>query len=720
MAYLRLLGGVAIENEAGPLRGPVARRHPLALLAILSTAPSRTLGRSKLVGLLWPESTEKRARHRLNTCLYHVRRALGQGVLVSVGDELRLERTPLESDVWRFRDALAADPPEEAVALYRGPFMDGFHLKGSEPFEKWLDRERHRLRRDYRAALEWLAEEAEERGMPEVAVAWWRERTAEDPYDSRVCGRLMRALVAAGNRMAALRVGREHARLLTSELGAEPGSDVTDLLARLDERPSGVGASGGPDRRPPEASVAILPFRRPGNARDTDTFAQGLEGDLVTELARIPGLTVISRASVLRVWDRDRPVGTIARELGAQVFVEGEVQQVGSRVRLRVQLLDADRDRYVWARRWDRELDAGNLFAIQSDLAAEIVEALRGELGAADVSPRDRVPTVDLEAYRRYVTGRIHLEQRSVSGMERAVELFRSAIDRDDGYAAAHAGLADALGLLASYQHVAHEPALTQAEEAAERALALDPELAEGHIALGTIHMVRGGGPQALRALRRAVRLAPGDARAHSMLAYTLGPLGFWPEGAAHMERASRLDPMSPEIHFGMAARYTVVEGPPEDFLVWARRAHELSPGYAEAYEIEGRILVDTGRPEAGVEAIRKGVELASDQARPRHLSALAHGLVRAGRPEQARQVLAEAADARPFFRGSIRAVLGEPDAAFACFDRAEWTPMHSYQIRYEPALAPLREDERYGALLRTVNRRWGLSADGTLPPADD
>ena len=238
MIRLKFLGGAIVEGGPGGVTGLASRRHPLAILALLATAPSQTLSRSKLVGLLWPDSPEEKGRNRLNTYLHRIRSELGNDAVASVGDDLRLDGNTVDCDVCRFEEALEAGDHERAVRLYSGPFLDGFHLGGSAEFEHHVDRERARMRRGYRRALEALAEEAEEHGEPDAAARWWRERANDDPYDSGVARRLMEALAKTGNPASALRVARVHTQLLEQEFGTEPI-----------HRPRG-GTSPRPHRRP--------------------------------------------------------------------------------------------------------------------------------------------------------------------------------------------------------------------------------------------------------------------------------------------------------------------------------------------------------------------------------------------------------------------------------------------------------------------------------------
>lgn len=718
MPYLKLLGAALLETDDGSGVGQLTRRHPLALLALLASTPSHRLTRGKIVGLLWPDSPHDRARSRLNTCVFHARGAVGDGILVSSGDELILRREPFRCDVWYFRKALETDRPAVAVEHYAGPFLDGFYLPDSPRFEKWVDQERARLRNGYHGALEALASEAEERGDPGTAARWWQERFHDDPYDARVTVQLMDALLAQGKRAAALLAGQEHARRLEEDLGLEPGADVLDSLDRVQRapgRPISSSAEGSPE--PPRDSIAVLPFGSVGMSEDVEDFAVGLHADLLTDLSRIPYLVVISRTSVLPYRDTKRSLKEIGSELGVKNVLEGEIQQAGSRVRLRVQLIDAESDAHVWAERWDRELSAENLFEIQSELTREIVARLESELAGSGRERSERRPTTDLEAYRRYVTGRLHLEQRTMASMERAIDLFREAIERDERYAAAWAGLAEALALLVSYQHVPAEPSLEEAERAAGRALELDPSLPEGHSALGLTHGLCRRGPNAIRSFYRAVELRPGYAHALSSLGVALGPLGFWEEGMLHLERAARLDPGSPEVHYCLGERYVLPGSSIDDCMTHVRRAQELSPGYAVAFLLEGRILADGGRPESALYPIRRSLELATEPTRPRHLYSLARALSATGRTDEARRTLREIEEASvAFFEGATLAVLGHMDGAFDRFEHADWTPLHTYHLRYDPALRRVREDPRFPELVRKVNRSWGLAPDGTLP----
>lgn len=259
MYTLRLLGTASIETAHGPVSGRAAQGRRLALLALLALARGRPLTRDKLIALLWPEASPDRARPQLSDALYVVRSGLGEDVVRAVGDGLTLNPDTISSDVARFERLLEEGRPEEAVALYAGPLLDGFHVPDSAEFESWLEGERAQLDRQYAQALERLAEDA---GTPDAALGWWRRRAAHDPYNGRVALGLMRALDAAGDRAGALQHARIHATLLREEFGTEPSAEVAAFVEqlRLEPQParpttSHPTASGSqPTTSPPTAS----------------------------------------------------------------------------------------------------------------------------------------------------------------------------------------------------------------------------------------------------------------------------------------------------------------------------------------------------------------------------------------------------------------------------------------------------------------------------------
>lgn len=247
------LGCVALERGGAPVDSVGRQRKMLALLAVLSVAGRRGISREKVEALLWPESDDARARGALKQALHSLRRQLGTHGAVLGVKELRLNDAVVESDVDRFLGGLEAGEPEDAVAFYAGPFLDGFHLPGLPEFERWVESRRDDLGRRHAAAVEQLAVAAGARGDHAAAVRWWRRLNDADPLSSRVTIELMRALEALGERPAAIRCAAAHETLLREELGAPADPEVAGLavLLRGKASPAELADVPPPDTRHP-------------------------------------------------------------------------------------------------------------------------------------------------------------------------------------------------------------------------------------------------------------------------------------------------------------------------------------------------------------------------------------------------------------------------------------------------------------------------------------
>lgn len=242
MVEIRLLGQRDLRSRDGTsLQGVLSGSKRLALFAYLVLARPRGFhSRDRLLALLWPESDEASARNALNNMLYHLRRAIGEGTISTRGaGDVGVSAEALWCDVWAFEAALETGRPEDALELYRGALLEGFHVSGaSSEFSHWLDGERGRLRRMHGEVLEHMAARAEEAGDLARAVDWWRKRAAAEPYSGRVATRLMEALERAGNRAGALQHARVYERLVEEEFGAPPDPEVLTLAERLRTEPA--------------------------------------------------------------------------------------------------------------------------------------------------------------------------------------------------------------------------------------------------------------------------------------------------------------------------------------------------------------------------------------------------------------------------------------------------------------------------------------------------
>lgn len=484
---------------------------------------------------------------------------------------------------------------------------------------------------------------------------------------------------------------------------------------------SGAPAPSGSAEGVEDRSVAVLPFETLGQPEPT-AFTDAVHGDILTRLANVSDLRVTSRTSVLRYRTPARSLPEIAEELDVRWVVRGEVQQSDGQVQVNARLVNGRTDRQVWADSYRRRLSASNLFEIQGEITLQITRELQARLTPVDRTQIGKLPTESIDAYRSYIRGRALLDQQTESGMRQAAVRFRRAIDQDSTYSLAWSGLADALLYLAEYGHAPADSVLPAARRAVRRALALDSVSAEAHVSRAFLHAAEGDGPGLIRELRRAEELRPSYAQAYSLLGWYYPLLGRPNEGLESARRAVDLDPFAPEGWVNVALGH-LTTGRPESALEPARHARRLQSDYSAASFYEAVALQELGRPEEAVTLLRE-IELGWAPPAPRVTTAIAQ--LASGDSVPARDLLStlpESAEAL-FYRGLLHAALGEQDAAFDAFRRIEgWArspllgwPNVSLRYLYPGMLGPLREDARYGELIREINRSWGLAPDGSLP----
>lgn len=476
---------------------------------------------------------------------------------------------------------------------------------------------------------------------------------------------------------------------------------------------------GGPEVT--DRSIAVLPFETIGEGADP-TFTEGMHGDVLTRLSGVSGLDVISRTSVMRYRHAEKSPPEIAEELGVAWVLQGEVQQIGDRVRVNARLVDARRDRQVWAEDYLHELTAVNVFEIQREITLQIVGALETQLTREEAAAIASAPTEDLEAYRLFVHGRGLLDQRTEAAIRRAMEHFERAIEQDPNYALAWVGLADALALMDFYGYPARAGAVDPIQ-AARRAVELDPQLGEAHASLGIHLSLRQRGPEALAALERAVELKPGYSEAVIWLSWVQLVLGRPTESLDSARRAAELNPLAPAVRVYLAEAL-LANGESRSALHETRRAIELQPDYGLPHYVAGLALLHLDRPAEARAAFEQTLPLVPPEGAPTHAeiqAALAVGHAASGDTARAREIL-DRIDAlsHPFSAGLIHAALGEEDEAFASFARVrDWSTFTEHARYFYPdVLASLREDPRHRELVRAINRAWGLEPDGSLPPS--
>lgn len=713
MIEFRVLGITGLRRKDGTfdhsfLTGP----KRLALLTYLILARPRSYHRrDKLIAFFWPEIGEKSARNSLSNMLYHVRRSLGDEILINRGiEEISINFDKVWCDVLAFEQALDDGEPLEALNLYHDDLLKGFHVTDiSNAFESWLDRERERLRSKAAEAAWQLSLNAEEVGDLSAAKSWAKKSVAYADLSEEAHIRLVKLLERSGLRTEALKAYEKFARKLKTEWEMEPSVSFRKLVDKI--RGEGFRDTMRQERErsyEPERSIAVLPFETLGSHKPS-AFTGGVHRDILNRLANISDLQVISRTSVRKYAHTDISIHEIREELPATWFLEGDVLETGGRVQVNVRLINAEKDRQVWARDYRKSLTAENLFKIQSEITKEIAESLKAELTPEEKRRVERRPTDNLKAYRLYAQGRSWLDMRTEEGMRKALHYFNRAMEQDPGYALASVGLADTLSLLHDYGFEDAENVLPEAEKAIQKALEQDSALAEAHASYGLLHSNRYEGSEALRELKQAINLRPGYAEAHNWLSWVSMLLGDANQALASAQNAVELDPLSPEAVSNLSLSY-LVNGESEKALQQAGRVCELQPSWTTGPFYKGLAYYHLGRNEkAG--SVLKDLRVPWAGVGPQATLALTE--VAAGNRRQAEEYLAMFAKKKKHFAsGLLWAALGDNEKAFEAFNQIErWEawPCLALHHLYPESFYNIKQDIRFKNLLTDLDQSWGI-----------
>ena len=451
------------------------------------------------------------------------------------------------------------------------------------------------------------------------------------------------------------------------------------------------------DRRgPPSASLAILPLVNESGERESDYLGEGLSENLITGLARAPGLRVVPRNSAFRYAGRNVDPREIGRELGVARVLRGRLLQREGRVTVGVELLDTSDGALLYSEQWERP--AAGLLQIEQAIDRE----LRLRLLVAG-QPRASTSTPSPDAYRLYLKGRYFWNTRTEGNLRLSAEAFQQAIDSDPGYSLAWAGLADAFLMLGAWSVLEPKDAYPRAKAAAERAIALEPTLAEPHATLGYLKtLYEREWPGAEAAFRRAIELHPDYATAHHWYAFYLQTVGDIDGSLARIERASEIDPLSPVINsershfYSYARQYDRALQEALRFLAVAPASAYARVTLAQAYAQLGRNHEAAGELDAVMTGARPGVVVVAQ-------AAVVYALI--GDRRKARDLLREVIeDSRrryvyPALIARIHAALGDRDPAFEYFERAIADRSLVASWLRGPDLDPIRSDPRFTAL---------------------
>lgn len=465
----------------------------------------------------------------------------------------------------------------------------------------------------------------------------------------------------------------------------------------------------------PAGTIAVLPFSNLSADAENDYFSDGLTEELIHALTKVEQLRVVAWPTAFQFKGRSLDVRQIGEQLQVRSILEGSVRRAGNRLRIAAQLIDVASGVYLWSETYERQME--DIFAIQDEISRSIVDTLRVRLGTARQISR----TVPMEAYHLYLKGRFHWNKRTVESMYRAIECFEQAIAVKSDYAAAHAGLADALSYLGGCGIASPEHFMPRARAAALRALEIDETLAEAHASLGSIVASYDRNWEACgRHLRRAIELNPGYATAHRWYSYDyLATLGRLDEALEEARLAQQLDPLSTAI-VGYVGHILFFQRRYQEAMEQYQRALDLAPSDYRIKLGVGRALAEMGRYDDAI-ALFDGLLPGGEFSITKGL--LGHALALAGRLDEAEDIaremieLSKTSYVSPFVVARIYLGFPDKDRAFEWLDKSfdEHDPrlMH---LQVAPVFDGLRGDPRYCDLLRKMGLGEGVLTVSSVP----
>jgi eukaryotic-like serine/threonine-protein kinase len=462
-------------------------------------------------------------------------------------------------------------------------------------------------------------------------------------------------------------------------------------------------------------SIAVLPLVNASGDANMEYLSDGITESIINSLSQLPRLRVVPRVSVFRYKGREIDPQAVAREMGVRAVLTGKVVQFGDRLSIQTDLVDAEKNSQLWGAKYDRKLS--DLLAVQDEIANEISNKLRLRLSGEEQQQLNKRFTKNAEAYQLYLKGRYYWKKYTRDGVEKSVQYFDQAIEKDPSYALAYSGLADAYVLLGA-MYLPPKESFPKAKTAAEKALAIDDTLAAGHISMGAYKLFyewdwAGAQREAQRAKElnaayaKAIEISTNYDDEHHFYCQALDTTGKPLESIAEMRRALELDPFSISMNMEMGWSFYIARDY-DQAIAQCRKAIEMDPGFVASYACTAQAYEQKKMYTEAINDLKKARTLAGDD--PGLTMELAFAYALSGQKRQAQELLTELKDrsARQYIDATLIALvytaLGNKDQAFEWLEKA-YDARSSWMtwLKVEPKFDPLRSDPRFAELMRRV-----------------
>jgi serine/threonine protein kinase/tetratricopeptide (TPR) repeat protein len=451
--------------------------------------------------------------------------------------------------------------------------------------------------------------------------------------------------------------------------------------------------------------LAVLPLANLSGDSSQEYFADGMTEILIADLTQIGSLRVISRASAMQFKSVKKPLPEIAKQLDVEAVVTGSVTKSGERIRITAELIDSSTDQQLWAQSYERRID--DVLTLQSEVAQAIAGEIRARMTAQEAGRLARTHTVSPAALDTYLQGRYYQNLYEPEPLAKSVEYYEQAVRLDPGYAAAWAGLAEALDGLYYVGAQPFEEVMPRAREAATKALAIDPQLAEAHNGMGSVYYNSWNWKDAETEMNKAIELNPGLSLVHVYYATVLRRLGRDEEGIAHALRAVELDPLSMLSNSVLGDVYLDARRY-DQAIAQYKKALDLHPNDSTVQSTLGLAYLCSHMYDQAIEAIRKSVAL--DGIPPGLSPDLAYAYAVMGKTGEARQILrnllalAQREAVQPGSIAIVSAALGEREQALDWLEKAysQHSSMMTW-LKTDPRFDSIRQEPRFQELMRRV-----------------